>query len=33
MGGITIEGAKGLVDSQLFMYPIYFDNVSHITLN
>ncbi len=30
---ITIKGAKGLVDSQFFMYHVYFDNVSHITLN
>jgi hypothetical protein len=28
---ITIKGAKGLVDSQFFMYPVYFENVSHIT--
>jgi hypothetical protein len=31
LGGITIKGAKGLVDNQFFMYHVYFDNVSHIT--
>jgi hypothetical protein len=32
LGEITIKGAKGLVDSQFFMYHVYFDNVSHITI-
>jgi hypothetical protein len=27
---ITIKKTKGLVDSQYFMYCIYFENVSHI---
>jgi hypothetical protein len=31
LGGITIKGAKGLVDNQFFMYLVYFENVSHIT--
>jgi hypothetical protein len=30
-GDITIKGAKGCVDNQIFMYPIYFENVSHMT--
>jgi hypothetical protein len=30
-GEIIIKGAKGLVDSQFFMYYVYFENVSHIT--
>jgi hypothetical protein len=28
---LTIKGAKGFVDNQVFMYPAYFENVSHIT--
>jgi hypothetical protein len=31
-GEITIKGAKGVLDSQFFMYHAYFENVSHITL-
>jgi len=30
-GEIIIKGAKGLIDNQIFMYPVYFENVSHIT--
>jgi hypothetical protein len=30
-GEITIKGAKGVLDSQFFMYHAYFENVSHIT--
>ncbi len=33
LGEITIKGAKGLVDNQSFMYPVYFENVWHIILN
>jgi hypothetical protein len=28
---ITIKGTKGLVNCQIFMHPIYFENESHIT--
>jgi hypothetical protein len=31
MGEITIKGAKGLVENQIFMYHDYLENVSHIT--
>jgi hypothetical protein len=30
-GEIIIKRAKGLVDSQFFMYPVYFESVSHIS--
>jgi hypothetical protein len=32
-GEITFKGTKRLVDSQFFMYHVYFENVSHIASN